>query len=204
LEVGIDKQTALVVVDIQNDFCPGGALPVKDGDKVIPVLNKYIDRFRKAGAPILFTRDWHPPDHSSFKAQGGPWPPHCVQNSEGARFHPDLYIPPEGEVVSKADKKDEAYSFFKGTNLAQKLKERGIRRLFVGGLATDYCVKETVSDGLKYGFEVFQLDDASKGVNVNPGDSERALQEMVAKGAKRIRLQDLSVGSEVTVPRTPK
>ena len=204
MEVGIDKQTALVVVDIQNDFCPGGALPVKDGDKVIPVLNKYIDRFRKAGAPILFTRDWHPPDHSSFKAQGGPWPPHCVQNSEGARFHPDLYIPPEGEVVSKADKKDEAYSFFKGTNLAQKLKERGIRRLFVGGLATDYCVKETVSDGLKYGFEVFQLDDASKGVNVNPGDSERALQEMVAKGAKRIRLQDLSVGSEVTVPRTPK
>jgi len=204
LEVGIDKQTALVVVDIQNDFCPGGALPVKDGDKVIPVLNKYIDRFRKAGAPILFTRDWHPPDHSSFKAQGGPWPPHCVQNSEGARFHPDLYIPPEGEVVSKADKKDEAYSFFKGTNLAQKLKERGIKRLFVGGLATDYCVKETVSDGLKYGFEVFQLDDASKGVNVNPGDSERALQEMVAKGAKRIRLQDLSVGSEVTVPRTPK
>jgi len=204
LEVGIDKQTALVVVDIQNDFCPGGALPVKDGDKVIPVLNKYIDRFRKAGARILFTRDWHPPDHSSFKAQGGPWPPHCVQNSEGARFHPDLYIPPEGEVVSKADKKDEAYSFFKGTNLAQKLKERGIKRLFVGGLATDYCVKETVSDGLKYGFEVFQLDDASKGVNVNPGDSERALQEMVAKGAKRIRLQDLSVGSEVTVPRTPK
>ena len=179
-------------------------MPIKDGDKVIPVLNKYIERFRKARAPILFTRDWHPPDHSSFKAQGGPWPPHCVQNSEGARFHPDLYIPPEGEVVSKADKKDEAYSFFKGTNLAQKLKERGIRRLFVGGLATDYCVKETVSDGLKYGFEVFQLDDASKGVNVNRGDSERALQEMVAKGAKRIRLQDLSVGSEVTVPRTPK
>jgi len=203
LEVGIDKQTALVVVDIQNDFCPGGALPVKDGDKVVPVLNKYIERFRKAGAPILFTRDWHPPDHSSFKAQGGPWPPHCVQNSEGAKFHPDLYIPPEGEVLSKADKKDEAYSFFKGTDLAQKLKERGIKRLLVGGLATDYCVKETVSDGLKYGFEVFHLDDASKGVNVNPDDSERALQEMVAKGAKRIRLQDLTP-NEVTAPRTPK
>jgi len=203
LEVEIDKQTALVVVDIQNDFCPGGALPVKDGDKVVPVLNKYIERFRKAGAPILFTRDWHPPDHSSFKAQGGPWPPHCVQNSEGAKFHPDLYIPPEGEVLSKADKKDEAYSFFKGTDLAQKLKERGIKRLLVGGLATDYCVKETVSDGLKYGFEVVHLDDASKGVNVNPDDSERALQEMVAKGAKRIRLQDLTP-NEVTAPRTPK
>jgi nicotinamidase/pyrazinamidase len=204
LEVGIDKQTALVVVDVQNDFCPGGALPVKDGDKVVPVLNKYIERFRRAGAPILFTRDWHPPDHSSFKSQGGEWPPHCVQNSEGAKFHPDLYIPPEGEVLSKADKKDEAYSFFKGTDLAQKLKERGIRRLLVGGLTTDYCVKETVSDGLKYGFEVFHLDDASKGVNLNPDDSERALKEMVAKGAKRIRLQDLTVGDEVTVPRTPK
>jgi len=204
LEVEIDKQTALVVVDIQNDFCPGGALPVKDGDKVVPVLNKYIERFRKAGAPILFTRDWHPPDHSSFKAQGGPWPPHCVQNSEGAKFHPDLHIPPEGEVLSKADKKDEAYSFFEGTDLARKLKERGIRRLLVGGLATDYCVKETVSDGLKYGFEVFHLDDASKGVNVNLGDSERALQEMVAMGAKRIKLQDLTANGEVTVRRTPK
>jgi len=177
-------------------------LPVKDGDKVVPVLNKYIDRFRKAGAPILFTRDWHPPDHSSFKGQGGPWPPHCVQNSEGAKFHPDLHIPPEGEVVSKADKKDEAYSFFKCTDLAQRLKERGIRRLLVGGLATDYCVKETVSDGLKFGFEVFHLDDASKGVNVNPDDSERALQGMVAKGAKRIRLQDLTPNGEVTVQRT--
>lgn len=179
-------------------------MPVKNGDKVVPVLNKYIERFRKAGAPILFTRDWHPPDHGSFKAQGGPWPPHCVQNTEGARFHPDLCIPPNGEVVSKADKKDEAYSFFKGTDLAQKLKERGIGRLLVGGLATDYCVKETVLDGLRYGFEVFHLDDASKGVNVNPDDSKRALQEMVAKGAKRIRLQDLTANGEVTAPRTPK
>ena len=177
---------------------------MKDGDNVVPVLNKYIDRFRKAGAPILFTRDWHPPDHSSFKAQGGPWPPHCVQNSEGAKFHPDLHIPPGSEVVSKADRRDEAYSFFKGTDLARELKERGIRRLLVGGLATDYCVKETVLDGLKYGFEVFHLDDASKGVNVSPDDSERALKEMVAKGAKRVRLQDLTASSEVAVPRTPK
>jgi nicotinamidase/pyrazinamidase len=204
LEIEIDKQTALVVVDIQNDFCPGGALPVDDGDKVVPILNKYIERFRKAGAPILFTRDWHPPDHSSFKAQGGTWPMHCVQNSEGARFHPDLYIPPEGEIVSKADKTDEAYSFFKGIDLAQKLKERGIKRLLIGGLATDYCVKETVLDGLKYGFEVFHLDDASRGVNVNPDDSERALQEMVAMGAKGIRLQDLTANDEATVPRTSK
>lgn len=189
----IGKETALVVVDIQNDFCPGGALPVKDGDQVVLVLNKYIERFRAAGAPILFTRDWHPPDHSSFKDQGGPWPPHCVQNSEGAMFHSGLKIPPEGEIISKADKRDEAYSFFQGTDLAERLSQRGIKRLLVGGLATDYCVKETVLDGLKYGFEVLHLDDASKGVNVNPGDSESALQEMVVKGAKRITFQDIAV-----------
>jgi nicotinamidase/pyrazinamidase len=204
LALGIDKQTALVVVDIQNDFCPGGALPVEGGDKVVPVLNKYIEKFRNAGAPILFTRDWHPPNHSSFKDQGGPWPPHCVQNSEGAKFHPDLLIPPEGEIVSKADKRDEAYSFFQGTDLGQKLHARGIKRLLVGGLATDYCVKETVLDGLKYGFEVFHLDDASRGVNVNPGDSERALQEMVAIGAKRIGLQDIAAESEFPLARPLK
>ncbi len=202
MQIQIDKLTALVVVDIQNDFCPGGALPVRDGDQVIPVLNKYVEKFRVTGAPILFTRDWHPPDHSSFKNQGGPWPPHCIQNTEGARFHRDLLIPPEGEIVSKADKKDEAYSFFQGTDLGMKLKERGIRRLLVGGLATDYCVRETVLDGLKYGFEVFHLDDASKGVNVNSGDSESALQEMVAKGARRIRLDEIDVGREVTLKRT--
>ena len=192
LAIEVDKQSALVVVDIQNDFCPGGALPVENGDKVVPVLNKYIEKFGKAHAPILFTRDWHPSDHSSFKAQGGPWPPHCVQNSEGARFRADLLIPPEGEIISKADKKDEAYSFFQGTDLARKLKERGIRRLFVGGLATDYCVKETVLDGLKHGFDVFVLDDASKGVNVKPSDSEGALHLMVTNGAKRIRVQDVA------------
>ena len=190
----IDETTALVVVDVQNDFCPGGALPVTDGDKVIPVLNKYIQRFRKARAPMIFTRDWHPADHSSFKEQGGPWPPHCVQNSEGAKFLSNLNVPSEGEIVSKGDKKDEAYSGFQGTDLATKLHQRGIKRLFVGGLATDYCVKETVLDGLRYGFEMFYLDDASRGVNVNPGDSERALREMQEKGATRITLRDLEEG----------
>ena len=192
MPVEIDKHTALVVVDVQKDFCPGGALAVREGDKVVPVLNKYIEKFRKAGAPIIFTRDWHPPDHSSFKAQGGPWPPHCIQNSEGAKFHPNLSIPLEGEIVSKADKKDEAYSFFQGTDLAAKLQRRGIKRLLVGGLATDYCVKETVLDGLKHGFEVYHLDDASRGVEVNAGDSKRALKEMMAKGAKRITLEKVA------------
>jgi nicotinamidase/pyrazinamidase len=203
LLVQIDKHTALVVVDIQKDFCPGGALPVAEGDKVVPVLNMYIERFRNAGAPILFTRDWHPPDHSSFKAEGGPWPPHCVQNSEGAKFHPSLFVPPEAEIISKADKKDEAYSFFQGIDLAVKLKQRGIETLLVGGLATDYCVKETVLDGLKYGFRVYHLDDASKGVNVEPDDSERALNEMVAGGAKRISLADVIGKSRVILrPQT--
>lgn len=201
LPVTIDKHTALVVVDIQNDFCPSGALAVNDGDKIIPVLNRYIAIFKTVGAPVLFTRDWHPPDHSSFKEQGGPWPVHCVQGSFGARFHPSLEVPPEAEVVSKADKKDEAYSFFKGTNLGEKLHVRGIRRLLVGGLATDYCVKETVLDGLKQGFEVFHLDDASKGVNVNPTDSEMALKEMVARGAKRITLDDLLAESKSAVAK---
>ena len=191
MKVRIGKRTALVVVDVQNDFCPGGALPVAEGDKVVPVLNAYIERFQAEGAPIIFTRDWHPADHSSFIAQGGPWPPHCVQNTEGAKFHPKLQIPPEGEVISKADKKDEAYSFFQGTDMGERLHERGIKRLLVGGLATDYCVRETVLDGLKHGFEVFYLDDGSKGVNVKPRDSERAVEEMISNGAKRIKLQDV-------------
>jgi nicotinamidase/pyrazinamidase len=191
LALAIDKYTALVVVDIQNDFCPGGALAVSNGDKVVPVLNKYIQLFRKVGAPIFYTRDWHPRDHSSFKAQGGPWPPHCVQGSDGAKFHPDLIPPAPGEVISKADEKDEAYSFFQGTDMAERLRGQGITTLLVGGLATDYCVRETVLDGLKFGFRVYHLDDASRGVNVRPDDSDQALQEMVSKGAKRITVSDL-------------
>ena len=200
MAINIDSHTALVVVDIQNDFCPGGALPVADGDKVVPVFNKYIQLFRSASAPIIYTRDWHPPDHSSFKAEGGPWPPHCVQETEGAKFHPDLLPPAEREIVSKANRKDEAYSFFRGTDLAHRLRRLrfrlglrgGIKALFVGGLATDYCVKETVLDGLRLGFQVYYLDDASKGVNVSPDDSQLAVKEMLSKGAKKIALSDLA------------
>jgi nicotinamidase-related amidase len=143
-----------------------------------------------AHASIIFTRDWHPPNHSSFKSQGGPWPPHCIQNTEGAKFHPSLIIPPKAEIVSKADKIEEAYSFFQGTNLAKKLHGR-IKTLFVGGLATDYCVKETVLDGLKENFEVYHLDDASRGVNVNPGDADRALELMMTNGCKRTTLDQI-------------
>ena len=200
LQIQIDKQTNLIVVDVQNDFCPGGALAVPDGDKIISALNEYIKKFSDSGAPIIFTRDWHPPDHSSFKSQGGLWPSHCVQNSEGAKFHRNLMIPENAEIVSKADRKDEAYSFFRGTNLAEELHQRGIKRLLVGGLATDYCVKETVLDGLRHGFEVYHLDDASRGVNVNRDDSELALREMVSRGAKRIKLSDVIASSTATRP----
>jgi nicotinamidase/pyrazinamidase len=191
MTIPIGKTTALVVVDVQRDFCPGGALAVLDGDKVVPVINEYIRRFLAARAPIIFTRDWHPADHSSFKSQGGPWPPHCIQNTEGAKFHPSLVVPLEAEVISKADKRDEAYSFFQGTDLDQVLHRRGIQALFVGGLATDYCVKETILDGLKDGFKVYHLDDASRGVNVKPGDSDKALELMVSKGCSRITLEQI-------------
>lgn len=125
MQVPIDEHAVLVIVDVQNDFCPGGALPVSEGDKVVPMLNKYVQKFRDAGAAIIFTRDWHPPDHSSFNSQGGPWPSHCVQNSDGAKFRRDLVVPSEAEIVSKGDKKDEAYSFFQGTDLARELHQRG-------------------------------------------------------------------------------
>ena len=182
----IDKKSALIVVDVQRDFCPGGALPVPEGDRVIPVLNKYVEKFERVGAPIYATRDWHPPNHASFKARGGIWPPHCVQNTEGAEFHPDLALPKGTKIISKAmDPEREAYSGFEGTRLGEELKRRGIERVFVGGLATDYCVKNTVMDALKLEFETILLEDAIRGVDVKPGDSERAVGEMVKKGARK-------------------
>jgi nicotinamidase/pyrazinamidase len=194
----IDRKTALIVVDVQNDFCPGGALAVPEGDKVVLVLNRYIEKFTRAGAPVILTRDWHPADHVSFREQGGPWPPHCVQNTEGAKFHPQLTIPPEAEIISKADNpKVEAYSFFQQTDidLAGKLRERGIFRLLVGGLATDYCVRATVLDALERGFETYLLENASRGVNVNPNDSRSAIKEMLSRGAKKLAETEVLVAS---------
>ena len=189
----IDKdKDALILVDVQRDFCSGGALPVPDGEKVIPVLNKYIEKFSKAGALIVATRDWHPPNHMSFKDYGGIWPSHCIQGTLGAEFHPDLRLPREVRIVSKATSADkEAYSGFDGTNLERELKDAGIKRVFVGGLATDYCVKSTVLDALRLGFKTILLVDAIKGVDAKPGDSERAIEEMVRNGAKKASLNDL-------------
>ncbi|MEM3151578.1 MAG: isochorismatase family protein, partial [Candidatus Bathyarchaeia archaeon] len=146
-KVKVDKESALIIVDVQNDFLPGGALPVPNGDKVIPILNKYIELFNKVGAAIFATRDWHPPNHISFKTQGGIWPPHCIQNSKGAEFASNLKLPKNVNIISKAVNPNmEAYSGFEGTDLALKLKELGVKKVFIGGLATDYCVKNTVLD----------------------------------------------------------
>ncbi len=188
----IDSTVALIVVDVQNDFCQGGALPVADGDAVVPVLNEYVRLFTEAGSPVYFTRDWHPPNHASFKEQGGIWPPHCVRGTHGAEFHPELRVPKEAEVISTAFLEDrDAYSGFQDTDLAARLREAGAQTVLVGGLATDYCVKETVLDALSEGFKVYLLIDASKGVEVKPGDSRRAIEEMKSRGAVELRLGDL-------------
>ncbi|AFK22387.1 nicotinamidase [Pyrococcus sp. ST04] len=172
---------ALIVVDMQRDFMPGGALPVPDGDKIIPKVNEYIKKFKEKGALIVATRDWHPENHISFKERGGPWPRHCVQNTQGAEFVVDL--PEDAIIISKATDPDkEAYSGFEGTNLAEILKEKGVKRVYICGVATEYCVRATALDALKYGFEVYLLKDAVKGIT--PEGEEKALKEMEEKGVK--------------------
>lgn len=186
------KEDAIIIVDVQRDFCPGGALPVPAGDKIIPTLNNYVKKFSEAEALIVATRDWHPPNHISFKEYGGSWPPHCIQGTRGAEFHPDLALPKNTRIISKATKPaKEAYSGFDGTNLGEELKSLGVKRVFVGGIATDYCVKNTVLDALKLGFETVLLEDAIQGIDAKPGDGERAIKEMLEKGAKKITIFDI-------------
>jgi len=178
---------ALIIVDVQRDFCPGGALAVPEGDKIIPKLNKYIEIFKRENLPIFATRDWHPKNHISFKPKGI-WPPHCIQNTKGAEFHPDLKLPEDTIIISKAFEADkEAYSGFEGTELYKILREKGIKKVYIGGLATDVCVKNTVLDAIRYGFETYFLEDASKGL----GGDDKAIEEMVKKGAKRVTLEDV-------------
>jgi nicotinamidase/pyrazinamidase len=178
-------KAALIVVDVQRDFCPEGALAVNDGDKVVPLLNEVVEAFSKAGLPIYFTRDWHPPNHISFTSQGGPWPQHCVQDTLGAEFHPDLKVLPGAIIISKGDKPMvEAYSGFQGTRLEGALKEAGVEELFIGGLTTDYCVRESVKDARSAGFGVSVLDDCVRAVDVKEGDGAKALDEMEKMGAR--------------------
>ena len=188
----MEQKAALLIVDVQNDFCPGGALAVAEGDRVALAINLYIERFAVTGAPIYASRDWHPAQTSHFKACGGIWPVHCVQNTHGAEFHPALQLSPTVTVVSKGMAPDaDSYSGFdavdqNGTPLAELLHAGGVEQIYVGGLATDYCVKQTVIDGLKHGFEVVVLMDAIRGVDLAPGDSARALEEMHLAGARTI------------------
>ena len=192
VSVSVQSGDALIVVDVQNDFLAGGNLAVASGEDVVPVLNHYIREFEAKALPIIVTRDWHPPDHCSFTAQGGVWPPHCIAGTHGAEFAPNLEVPGSATVISKATGVErDAYSGFDETNLNCELRDRDIHRLFVGGLATDYCVFNTVRDALSNRYEVFLLIDAVRAVNVQAEDGRRAIDEMVRRGARPVTLQSL-------------
>lgn len=179
-----ENKRALIVVDVQNDFCPGGALPVAHGDEVVAPLNKLIGEFLRRGEPVFRSRDWHPPKTKHFAAYGGTWPVHCVQGTRGAEFHPDLLDDIHLRTISKGLGDEDCYSAFDGTDLALQLQRFGIEEVWVGGLATDYCVKNTALDALKYGFRVKALKDAMRPVELEPGDGDRAIQEMRDAGAE--------------------
>ena len=181
-----ERKRALIVVDTQNDFCPGGALAVPRGDEVIAPLNRLIREFLARGDVVVKSRDWHPAQTKHFAAYGGTWPVHCVQNTRGAEFHPDLADDPRIITISKGMGDEDNYSAFDKTELADLLRQRGVKEIWVGGLATDYCVKQTVLDGLRAGFRVKAVTDAMRPVEVNPGDGERAIAEMREAGAELI------------------
>lgn len=176
---------ALMVIDVQNDFCPGGKLPIEGGDEVVPVLNEWIEAAVEMGVPVFFSRDWHPAGHLSFREHGGEWPPHCLQDSEGARFHPDLKIPENSVLVTKGVRFDrDQNSAFDQTGLTAELRRAGIRRLIVGGLAQDVCVLSTVIDARRDDFDVVVLLDATRPVTSEGG--RMALERLRNAGAEII------------------
>ncbi len=183
--LAIGKHDALIVVDVQNDFLPGGALAVNDGDAVIPVINECMRLSTAKCLPIYATRDWHPVGHCSFVENGGTWPKHCVADSPGAQFAEDLALPDDVTIVNKGTDSDkEAYSGFQGTNLSDQLHAKGVKRVIIGGLATDYCVLNTVTDALANGFDVVLLTRAIRAVDLDPGDGDRAIESMLERGAE--------------------
>jgi nicotinamidase/pyrazinamidase len=195
------ERDALLIVDVQNDFLPGGSLAVAEGDRVVPVLNRYIAHFQVSGRPVIASRDWHPPVTVHFQAQGGVWPPHCVMDTSGGAFAPELALPGAAIIVSKGmDPKADSYSAFEavdaaGRSLAEVLRAQGVERLYIGGLATDYCVKATVQDALSAGFATTVLLDAVRGVNVQPHDAEVALEAMAEAGSDFTTFRRLVEGS---------
>lgn len=186
----LKRKSALVIVDMQNDFLPGGALAIPQGDAILPKVNAYIALFEKRGLPIIATRDWHPPETTHFQVKGGVWPIHCVQGTPGAAFHPDLALPEGAVIVSKGMGADEdAYSAFQardaeGRALPDVLRAMGVRHLYIGGLALDYCVKFTGLDAAREGFGCTVLLDATRAVNLQVHDAELALEELVRAGAE--------------------
>jgi len=180
---------ALIVVDVQRDFCPGGALAVPRGDEVVPVLNRWL---AVPGILKLATRDWHPPTHCSFKRNGGPWPEHCVAGTPGAELHPGLDGDALDATVNKGTEADmEAYSGFDSPELLRRLRAARIRRLWIGGLATEYCVRATALDGRKHDFEVFLVTDGIRGIELKRGDCRKALQEMCEAGVIPVKTDDV-------------
>lgn len=186
---------ALIVVDVQNDFCPGGKLAVAHGDEVVAPLNELIEKFLERGDPVYKSRDWHPPETKHFEKYGGTWPPHCVQNTKGAEFHPQLKDDPRIHVISKGLGDTDCYSAFDETDLGAQLRDEGVEELLVGGLATDYCVKATVLAGLKQGFKVKALENAMRAVNLKPDDGARAIEEMRAAGAEIVTTDNTKLPS---------
>ena len=184
-----ETTTAVLVIDVQRDFCSGGALAVPGGDTVVPVLNEVLRAAADRGMPVYASRDWHPASTRHFVTGGGVWPVHCVAGSDGARFHPDLRLPPAAAVVSKGVEADEdGFSAFDGRlgdgkTLEESLRASGVARLLVGGLATDYCVRHTVLDALRKGWPVTLVTDAVSAVDLQPDDGAGALEEMRAAGA---------------------
>ncbi len=182
---------ALVIVDVQNDFTEGGALAVPDGDAVVEPLN----RLANAYDTVFATRDWHPADHHSFEQHGGPWPVHCVQDSQGAELHPGLDRDALDELVDKGHERGiEGYSAFDGTDFERILRDRGIDSLVIGGLATNICVRWTALEARELGFEVTLVEDATRGIDLEPGDTERAVREMQGAGVRVVSSQELLEG----------
>ena len=194
MKVTLIPGDALIIVDVQNDFLPGGRLSVPGGNTIIPVLNHYIAGFYSHRLPIFATRDWHPDNHCSFRQYGGDWPPHCIANSDGADFPPDLDLPVYTNIISKAKTEaNDAYSAFSETQLNALLQSLQVKRVFVGGLATEYCVLNTVKDAIQYQYAVFILTDAVRAINRQPDDDQQAFAAMEQLGAVSIYYEDLVV-----------
>ena len=191
-----EPRAALLVVDIQKDFCAGGALAAPGGVEIIPAVNRHVAAASTRGMPVYATRDWHPVRTTHFKEYGGNWPPHCVQGTTGAQFHPALKLPPDAIIVNKGDDPERhGYSAFEGhtsegKTLLDDLRARHITRVYVAGIATDYCVRQSALDALRAGLEVRVLPDAIAGIDVRPGDARRALDEISAAGAELVSTLD--------------